>query len=171
MESRPTCPEGMVYVEDYHVCIDSYEASKGPDGREQSVKGARPWTRINWYEARDACLEVGKELCRDEVWYNICSRGGELEYPYGDEFIEGACRDNDHVGYFTTGDYENCEGGYPGIFDMSGNATEWIADPVDNYVARGGDTVRAGPCWDMWIGSLDNKWGDGGFRCCKNPDP
>lgn len=170
------CPEGMTYVGDYDYCIDSYEASKGPDGKEQSVKDAQPWGFVTWNEAREACLEVDKELCDDSIWYNICSRGGRQEYPYGDQYVEGRCNGGvmpHHVSH--TGMYEECEGGYPGIFDMSGNVWEYTANQqlIENeIIGRGGDISVARACHEFGLGGQNPDEagsGDLGFRCCRRP--
>jgi formylglycine-generating enzyme required for sulfatase activity len=72
------------------------------------------------------------------------------------------------------GQAATCEGGYPGIFDMSGNVEEWQDACVEDLgaddlcLARGGSYTGVLPTCDMAIGhkrSQDNALGRG-FRCC-----
>ena len=72
-----------------------------------------------------------------------------------------------------------CVGGYPGIFDMSGNVQEWRAacDPDsgagkfenDVCLLGGGSTttsVASEGCNFFFGGIRNGKFADLGFRCC-----
>lgn len=71
-----------------------------------------------------------------------------------------------------------CEGGYPGLFDMSGNAWEWEdscdadgADPAKTSCSiRGGDFSEGPSTMGCASSVSQDRIGPGrfGFRCCSN---
>ncbi|MEZ4447777.1 MAG: SUMF1/EgtB/PvdO family nonheme iron enzyme [Polyangiaceae bacterium] len=156
-------------------------------------------------DARAYCRWAGKRLCgkigggllnanmagahadpEQSEWYRVCSNAGATIYPYGDAFEFGRCNDAAHnpnvlndVGY-----YQTCEGGLPGVFDMSGNAGEWT-DGCSNFMsphAAQNCLVRGGAYWggdtndaegllrcDAFKDTLLSSQSDStGFRCCKD---
>lgn len=124
----------------------------------------RPISCIDMCDAAAYCEWAGKDLCgrfaagaltpsqaadpAANQWYRACSAAGATTFPYGDDFIPGACAD------VTTGLVSNvqsmlvCQGGYPGLFDMSGNVYEWIdacekeTGPDDVCTAAGGSFLN-----------------------------
>ena len=158
---------------------------------------------VTWYGADRACRWEGKRLCPQDVWYAVCSRGGEYHYPYGgttggvgseggfyEDYIPDNC--NTGGGYSTAkvGTFVDCEGGYPGIFDMAGNIEEWVEVTEDGKYMRLGGHYSTNTAED---GEPDNGAGcvfnglniisedgdipsnkDGsssGFRCCVMGNP
>jgi formylglycine-generating enzyme required for sulfatase activity len=155
-----------------------------------------PVVGVDWCDARAYCAWAGKRLCgrigggvltvaeladpTKSEWYNACSRGGLLAYPYGNAFDASACSGAQIA---VVGSFVGCNGGYAGIFDMSGNAHEWI----DACITTGGDAA-ADPCamsgsgyihpaaemrCDFFVsiprGATSGSSvgpGEGGFRCC-----
>jgi formylglycine-generating enzyme len=117
---------------------------------------------VNWCQASLYCAWAGKRLCskigtgggpvdyttgfddpRESEWFFACTRGGARLYPYGNVFEPEPCNDGRRWDW-AEGDWpttqESCEGGFPGLFDMSGNAQEWengCAEPPD-------------PTWPVW---------------------
>ena len=79
----------------------------------------------------------------------------------------------------TVGSLDTCEGGVPGLFDMSGNLWEWTNSCEDNPMAppneeecrrRGGSYFSDGPVVRCGINSLrarDSRANALGFRCCQ----
>jgi len=186
VDSGPPCPEGMVLIESglaEVVCIDAYEASCGeePCHRDnerlipQSVAGEQPWVEIPWTKASLACQRAGKTLCTAEQWRVACSGGTEnLPYPYGDRFSKTICNDRElGLSIQNTGALGGCEGGFPGIFDMSGNVKELVDDCDDD-----GNCLHMGGAYndpEAFLGChpermrriTEDEWvGDVGFRCC-----
>ena len=172
-----------------------------PDPYDFSEPGY-PISCVDWCDAAAFCAWAGKRMCGRKgggtvglpdindatasEWYAACSADGTLAFPYGNTFETMTCNTSgnasDVVG---AGWFIDCEGGFPGIFDMVGNAEEWEdaceigADPAtDNCLLRGGAfwaddstpdrdhalcTSNAERRPDRNAASHD--WG---FRCCKD---
>jgi formylglycine-generating enzyme required for sulfatase activity len=109
-------------------------------------------------------------------WWNACSNGGAFPYPYGPTYQKGACNDsNSHV--FDVGFFPGCDGGVPGVFDMSGNVAEWddtcsaYNDPpvAENCLLRGGaffDDENHLTCVSYRENPRGAQSDNTGFRCC-----
>ena len=117
----------------------SSNAMTDPTGDDLPVRG------VDWCDAHAYCTWAGKRLCGRigggmnaydapadatmSQWYAACSARGAKAFPYGDAYEEQACNGGDYggpeVAPLPVGSVSTCEGGYPGIYDMSGNAWEW----------------------------------------------
>ena len=74
-------------------------------------------------------------MSNTSAWFLACSHGAEQRaYPYGNTFETASCNGCAYeatcgqvVYNLTTpvGSLASCAGGYPGLFDMSGNVEEW----------------------------------------------
>jgi len=167
-------------------CPDAYDFSQAD----------YPISCIDWCDAAAFCAWAGKRMCGRKgggtvgvpdvndasvsEWYAACSAGGTLAFPYGDTYDAMACNTfgnaSDLVG---TGWFVDCEGGYPGVFDMVGNVEEWEAacDTFGATTAQDNCELRGGAFWSD--GSEYSRCGTGnrgpdrgtashdwGFRCC-----
>jgi hypothetical protein len=189
-----TCPAETVRVGSQPLCIDRWEASRGKTGDALSAAGVPPWRRVTWTEARQACALSGKRLCTKAEWQAACI--GPLDcgfmglscvagvFPYGTTFEEDRCwgaakaGEPERTAPLAAGSMPRCEGGYPGLFDMSGNLREWVSDCTtyscnvlggsfrnSNYTlsCNANSSLSDGITAHDWSGS------DGdtvGFRCC-----
>ncbi len=158
-----------------------------------------PVRGVDWCDARAYCEWAGKRLCgrigggtlrREQgddpsvsEWYAACSRDGERRFPYGDTFDASACA-VEAPAPDPVRTHPKCEGGFAGLFDMSGSVFEWtdMCDSEDahaNCYARGGSYFRnpsANPTADpraygcSGVGSYPAARStlgvDVGFRCC-----
>ncbi|MEZ4225410.1 MAG: formylglycine-generating enzyme family protein [Polyangiaceae bacterium] len=102
-----------------------------------------PVVDVDWCDARAYCGWAKKRLCgrvggganpygdftdsTKSQWHNACSGGGSRTFPYGVGYVAATCNGADYGAGATTaaGSVKTCEGGYPGLFDMSGNVWEW----------------------------------------------
>ncbi|WP_052374961.1 SUMF1/EgtB/PvdO family nonheme iron enzyme [Chondromyces apiculatus] len=134
----------------------------------------------------------------ESQWFHACSRGDTRTYPFGEvpagsgnapsgHCVDGRPNDSSYGGLYNTtepvGSFTACEGGFDGIFDMSGNVSEWVdacdittADPMPGE--PGADDLC--PVQGGMYGFLANatfcgfiqKWRRDafgpavGFRCC-----
>ena len=164
-----------------------------------------PVRDVTWCSAHAYCLWAGKRLCgtpgtgasvapKDvadasaDEWFAACSRGGERVYPYGDSFQPDACNVGEagtvppayREGSVPVATMQDCEGGYAGIMDMSGNAEEWEnaceattagdAGRMDVCLVRGGgfgtptDKLACDGRGRLFRGN------HAGIRCCATPE-
>ena len=121
-------------------------------------------------------LPNGNQLGTSNQWLAACSHDGTRAYAYGSTWDAGACNDdgiNSAVEPVAT--FPNCIGGFPGIYDMTGNAREWIdscagdTDNSDNCVIMGGDYSEdhnGSVCTQNVTHNRDYNDDSTGFRCC-----
>ncbi len=159
-----------------------------------AAEATLPIANVNWCDAFAFCKWAGKRLCGDvgggeasfddfsnpaNEHYAACSNAATRLYPYGNTFDSTACNGVDmntgHV--LPVGSLAGCQGGVPGLFDMSGNVEEW-------QNACNGSSGQSDQCLDG-TGAFDygdpptgtrcdfadsdarnGEFPDVGFRCC-----
>ena len=173
------CPEEMIYIPSAAVCIDRYEASQGNGGAPLSIAGVLPWAGLGWADAGNACQAAGKRLCEEDEWYSACSGPQGTVFPYGDSYEDHTCNGNAHGVYTAvpTGSMSSCEGGYPGLFDMSGNVREWInvcsgtkcSQAGGSYSNQGLNADHFLQCGNYHQIAPEIESAIMGFRCCLTP--
>jgi hypothetical protein len=124
-----------------------------PDGGEYEIdtyeypgqRGAVPRLAESWFEAAGLCAAEGKRLCSGAEWTHACSGGGtrllsstdaleRLSPQYGWRFCNGkgssaAGNQPDPVtGLAPSGSFANCSGPEGMVYDLSGNAAEWLGE-------------------------------------------
>lgn len=158
-----------------------------------AVDDPRPIVNVDWCDAAAYCAWADKRLCgaigggtlatadlnnpAKAQWYLACGGAAEERYPYGG-FTKKVDYCNEYFsGYMAdAGKFNKCEGHYTGIFDMVGNAAEWIdscdtaggADhSLDNCQLEGGSFIRDDYTCQTYFDSPRNDHADVfGFRCC-----
>jgi formylglycine-generating enzyme required for sulfatase activity len=156
-------------------------ASYARGGVPPADAGNLPAVQIDWCDARDYCAWAGKHLCGKQIagdastgeWFAACSNGGLQPFPYGATYKPLACNEGDAGGTIeAVKKRAACEGGAPGVYDLNGNASEWVDNCVGtNCSAMGGDysTQVAHGC------AVDVEYARTsiaptlGFRCCAAP--
>jgi formylglycine-generating enzyme required for sulfatase activity len=118
--------------------------------KENLLGDSQPAVGLNWFDAYAYCAWAGKRLPTEAEW-EYAARGGDgtyRKYPWGNEAPDGdgIWRANyrpqerwDQDGYH----FSAPVGSYPdgispfGLFDMAGNAEEWVQDWLDlGYYGR-----------------------------------
>jgi sulfatase-modifying factor enzyme 1 len=126
---------------------------------------------------------------RQSAWYNACSAEHANIYPYGVTFNATDCNGAGGAGTIVAdtdctgnpqGGLTTCQGGAPGLYQMSGNVAEW-EDSCDNYVGPTDNCYLRGGSFQSQAGDLACTPLDGGppptgqrssfgndigFRCC-----
>ncbi len=158
-----------------------------------------PVVFVDWCDAYAYCAWGKKRLCgamdggsndfdaqadaSASQWFAACSHAGDGQhaYPYGNAYDPAACNgadSNDAGSLVDAGSQPACVGGYPGIFDLSGNAREWedscalgdgAAPQADSCRTRGGASTDDGgalTCARANARARSSVSGHTGFRCC-----
>lgn len=184
--SGATCPARMAHLPALDACIDRYEAVVEGAGRRavaEPAQGRLPTTAISWFDARLACQNAGHRLCTAREWALACAGTLEAEgaraYPYGAEHEPERCNfgadgtDLTQRRLAPGGSFEGCVTP-EGVFDLSGNLGEWLADegPGGNLrELRGGSYAtypEAARCVPHPLAHQppDVEFDGMGFRCC-----
>ncbi|HUU01586.1 MAG TPA: SUMF1/EgtB/PvdO family nonheme iron enzyme [Myxococcota bacterium] len=158
-------------VQNKAYCIDRYEFPNGP--------GRKPTAGVSWKQAQKLCRKRGKRLCTEVEWEYACKGKSNRRFPYGNKWNPDGCNTESASGEDRS--IGNC-GGYPrckspfGVFDMSGNVSEWTASPYSPGAGartyKGGSATRpnwATRCASRSSASPGTRRDDLGFRCCDNP--
>ncbi len=135
-----------------------------------SIEGHIPSTYVTLYQARQACQNVGKRLCKMEEWTAACGDGEGYTYPYGNEYEPLACNGADYGQY--EGSYSirkvaealDCHGD-GNVYDMSGNVWEWVneSSACGGYYSSSEGELTCSSCV---IKPPTSSSPTRGFRCC-----
>ena len=121
--------------------LDKYEVTNAQYGSEGPFAGADiPRGNLNWYEARDYCLQRGGRLPTEAEW-EYAARGIDgLLFPWGETYdetiivIDGDASAN----VAPVGSYP-ANASWVGAVDMIGNAFEWTSSTYSQYPYEGSD--------------------------------
>lgn len=179
-----TNAEAVAYLAEHgnecqgHPCIyidepGSRIAEQGANYTIDAGYEQHPVVQITWHGAAALCESIGRSLCEDEAWVAACGGPAGSAYPYGGSYDAEACNgmDAELGGTVEVASSPACEGGYSGLFDMSGNVYEWTAACAEGpCLIRGGSYDK--PSADMACDgshTMDGPSGhreDLGLRCC-----
>lgn len=176
-------------------CVDRYEWP--------NRAGEKPRVLTRWIDAVALCASVGKRLCSEPEWTFACEGEEMRPYTYGFERDPTRCvldrlyvtpkgplqywdkcqQSAECLAAFAkidqrepAGSFKACQSPF-GVFDMNGNANEWVTVPGSDYPHRGG--LKGGwwgPVRDRCRPTVrfhrEDDWGyEIGLRCCKDSSP
>lgn len=153
-----------------------------------------PVVCVDYCDAQAYCEAHGKQLCgriggannpqKDAAnaaaseWFAACTGPRGLSYPYGDASDDALCNGSafapSDMGPKSVEHTPSCEGGFPGLFNMSGNVAEWErscsgSGSAEACLVRGG-AFSDGPyelaCNGSRSMASDAVAADVGIRCC-----
>lgn len=169
----------------------------------KSTPNTLPVGGIDWCDAWAYCAFRGKRLCgkvggdalqlagmsalqinKESEFARACSANASKLYPYGSQYVGDNCNDSGgtaSTGAVPVGSSVACEGGYPGLFDLSGNAQEWInacdtenEDPTKTKCHVAGGTWNyqgnATFCAFSQANPREAVAPQNGVRCCWDPE-
>jgi formylglycine-generating enzyme required for sulfatase activity len=151
----------------------------------------QPVTNIDFCDAAAYCAWADKRLCGNieggaislvelanpaaSQWFAACAGPKSQQYPYGTNYQNDACNDqNTGKKLFEVGTEPKCQGYYPGLFDMVGNAQEWV-DSCDGKAGASDGCERIGGSYLSDASTVCSTSGQAqrnaygsqvGFRCC-----
>jgi formylglycine-generating enzyme required for sulfatase activity len=160
-----------------------------------AMTDAQPVTSVDWCDAHAYCTWAGKRLCGQigggpvspsnaynpaaDQWFFSCSEDGQRAYPYGNTYGATTCNGNGANGgaqiVEAVKSFPKCVGGFPGIFDMSGNVREWEdscdgAGGANDPCNQRGGSVNLGAdqltCAADDLEARNSSNDHLGFRCC-----
>lgn len=104
--------------------------------KRQKTLDQYPVTGITWPNARDYCAWVKKRLPTEAEWEKAARGTRGQEFPWGNDWnpvkLNAASADNWEDGVSPVGAYPQGKSPY-GLFDMAGNAMEWVQDDYRPY--------------------------------------
>ena len=131
--SEPPASDGKPRVTRFGLTSDDYPCSfNGSDCSgahpiyAESLPGRRPSAFITWFQAQQACLNVGKRLPSNAEWQGAAA-GTPTEYEPGADDGVHDCNTSTAKHVVGTGTRNRCVSSFC-AFDMVGNLIEWTAD-------------------------------------------
>ncbi len=136
-------------ISTYEITYDQYDAYAAAVGAplpedDGYGRGQRAVVHVSWQEALDYCRHYGFRLPTEQEWeYAARSLGERVRYP-GTNDVEEVDRYVRHLGNsarmhsFVVGTKEPNR---LGLYDMGGNAFEWIGDYYEFYPEPGTEPV------------------------------
>ena len=171
-------PAHKVWLDAYYM--DAREVTNEQYAKFVSATGRRPpyhWTsgkfsqgeenlpvfNVSWDDADAYCRWAGKRLPTEAEWERAARGGKEgLSYPWGDKIEAANARYNVETGPSPAGQFPANDFG---LFDMSGNVSEWCSDWFDReYYQSSPARNPKGPETGMYKVIRGGAWSDEAAR-------
>ena len=122
--------------DDYRRCVAS-GACTPPSNRvafDDPNQGDHPVLSVDWYQARSYARWAGKRLPSETEWERAARAGAATPYPWGLVWVDGRCNAIGAVGtdrWGASAPVASFPANAWNVYDMLGNAAEWVADLYD----------------------------------------
>ena len=123
---------GAIYIDKYPVTNSQFQRFGKPDyDAGAKFNGDRqPVVGVTWFQARDYCKSVGKQLPTEAEWEKAARGVDGRKYPWGDQGDGSKVirYKNSGVKTHPVDRLYNTHRSPFGAVDMAGNTWEWVAD-------------------------------------------
>lgn len=152
--------------------ISRYNISRGVNGKPQSVKGARPWVNINWFNAKEVAstMEQGKEEVTSHLTFGA-EYDSVLEW-----FIQSGAKSRKEIGEDSTnwGNYWDTKYS-PKVVVETGSREEWIVNNIADFAGNVAEWTqeRSKNAYSVLRGGCYRNFGKSCpvcYRNCYNPE-
>ena len=149
---------GAYYIDRRLVTVAQFRAFAQAAGRSLPAQPAwnkdkHPVVSVDWNEAQAYCASLGKRLPSEAEWEKAARAGSEAKYSFGDSEIQlssHAWFSNDSGG--RTHPVGQKQANSYGLYDMQGNAAQWVSDwYADSYAGAATDSPSGPPSGEMRV--------------------
>lgn len=185
------------WMDKYEVTIEKYAICMQPGPTRYCLKivnasgpklddnPQKPQVGVDWYDAMYFCNTRRARLATEAEWEYAAKGPQNNNFPWGNTFIEANVAPS--TGTYPVGSVL-ANKSWSGIYDLSGNAAEWVEDRLVEYVPNdkwmGADDVMhviRGGSWanrTIQLTTFDREFVEPsssdytiGFRCVRSSDP